>query len=631
MIIRHIPMKSARLSSFSSLVRYIVDTQNKQERVGGVSIANCNSVDSIWAIQEVLATQAKNQRAQGDKTYHLLISFAPGETLSEHALKTIEDRVVSSIGFKEHQRISAVHHDSDNLHMHIAINKIHPKSLKMIEPYRAYRTFAEVASTLEVEFGLQITNHQTRKGRSENLADDMEQHSGIESLINWMKRNCREQIDSAKSWVDVHKILEEHGITIQLRGNGFVFCNANGLMVKASSISRDFSKKNLLSKLGEFEPSRFNGETPTQNTYRYEPLNKSISNSELYALYRYERGNNKENLSKQLKILRRAKALLIDKAKRKGRVKRAALKLMRISKTQKKYLYQFISKTLIGDIAHIQKNYTKQRQQLIDSHQNKTWADWLKSKAQSGDSDALIALRFQNRKNKSKYNLSGVKSDTSPIDFKLIDSITKEGTEIYKVDRAVIRNNGKFINIFKGGSIATLKHALELARKQYGNCIKVNGSPLFKKIILQIVIQNKIPITFADLDMESQRQKLILEQEKLNEHTRRNGFNNGGRASGNNEALRTIISGRIDKRGFSTGSKSNPYSISRGSPAESQNSMRNLSQLALVQLTGRGEVLLPDNAYDKLERQGVKPDNYVRRNVSRINDKGVGYKNRNPC
>ena len=90
MIIRHIPMKSARMSSFSGLVKYITDEQNKQERVGKVRISNCNSVDPSWAIQEVLATQAKNQRAKGDKTYHVLISFAPGENPSEAVLKAIK-------------------------------------------------------------------------------------------------------------------------------------------------------------------------------------------------------------------------------------------------------------------------------------------------------------------------------------------------------------------------------------------------------------------------------------------------------------------------------------------------------------------------------------------------------------
>ena len=70
MIIRHIPMKTARLSSFSGLVQYITNPQDKQERVGKISLSNCNSIDPTWAVQEVLATQAKNQRATADKTYH---------------------------------------------------------------------------------------------------------------------------------------------------------------------------------------------------------------------------------------------------------------------------------------------------------------------------------------------------------------------------------------------------------------------------------------------------------------------------------------------------------------------------------------------------------------------------------
>ena len=139
-------MKKTRLSSFSGLVKYLCNEQNKQERVGKVRLSNCNSIDPIWAVQEVSATQAKNQRAMGDKTYHMLISFASGENPSDQALREIEESVASSIGFKEHQRISVVHHDTDNLHIHVAINKIHPQTFNMIEPYRAYKTFAEKGS-----------------------------------------------------------------------------------------------------------------------------------------------------------------------------------------------------------------------------------------------------------------------------------------------------------------------------------------------------------------------------------------------------------------------------------------------------------------------------------------------------
>ncbi|HAU4024249.1 TPA: relaxase/mobilization nuclease domain-containing protein [Legionella pneumophila] len=619
MIIRHIPMKKTRLSSFSGLVQYLCNQQNKQERVGKVRLSNCNSLDPIWAVQEVLATQAKNQRATGDKTYHMLISFAPGENPSPQVLREIEDRVALSIGFKEHQRISVVHHDTDNLHIHVAINKIHPQTFNMLEPFRAYKTFAEVASKLEIELGLQITNHQTRKNHSENLADDMEHHSGIESLINWMKRHCKEKIEAASSWNEIHSILTEYGLMIRIKANGFVFCNVQGLTVKASSISRTFSKKNLESKLGSFAPSYSEDDGPASNVYHYEPLNKKVLGSALYAKYQHEKSHNKCFVSDKLKRLREARTKLIEKAKKRGRIKRAILKLMNLSKAQKKYLYQHINKTLLNEIENIRKNYAKERSQLLESHQNKTWADWLKQKAQGGDHDALVALRYRNRKNKHDYTISG-SSFPSSLNFGQIDSVTKEGTEIYKKDNSVIRDNGKEIIISKGGSIPALKRALEMARQRYGDCICVNGPPLFKKIILQIVIQYQMPITFADLDLENQRQKLNFEQEKSHDQSRANRQSHRGRTSGGHEAAGTATGKR-------RGRKPNSFSIRQGSPAKDHHSLRNLSKCDLVQLTGGGQVLLPDNAHDHLERKGFKLDNHVRRKISRLERKGKGYKN----
>ncbi|KTD05829.1 TraI protein [Legionella gratiana] len=620
MIIRHIPMKKTRLSSFSGLVQYLCNTQNKKERVGKVRLSNCNSIDPIWAVREVLATQAKNQRASGDKTYHMLISFAPGENPSSQVLQEIEDRVASSIGFKEHQRISVVHHDTDNLHIHVAINKIHPQTFNMIEPYRAYKTFAEVASMLEIELGLQTTNHQTRKSRSENRADDMELYSGIESLINWMKRNCREQIEAAQNWSDLHKVLAKHHMRILIRANGFIFCDEDGLTVKASSISRNFSKQRLESKLGEFEPLLSITNLSSSNVYRYEPLNKTIISSELYAQYQHEKAQIQNLRSTKLKHLRVARAKLIDKAKKRGRMKRTALKLMNLPRMSKKFLYQQINKTLLHDIESIRKNYTHVRHSLMENYQNKTWADWLQKKAQSGDQDALMAMRYRNRKNKSNYTISGTDSVFPSFNFGQIDSVTKEGTEIYKKDNAIIRDNGKEIVISKGGSIPALKKALEMARQRYGDCICVNGSPLFKKIILQIVSQYQMPITFADLDLESQRRKLNFEQEKSHDQSRSNRQSYRGRTSGGHEAAGTATGNR---RGST---KPHSFSIRQGSPAKDHDSLRNLSKLHLVQFTGGGQVLLPDNAHDHMERKGFKPDNHVRREVSGVKKKGKNLK-----
>jgi hypothetical protein len=491
----------------------------------------------------------------------------------------------------------------------------------MIEPYRAYRAFAEVASTLEMEYDLEITNHQTRKSRSENLADDMEQHSGIESLINWMKRHCWENLDAAENWDEFHKILTVHDLEIRIKANGFVFRNKDGLIIKASSVSRGFSKKNLEYQLGSFIPSSYSAHIAEENIYRYEPLNKQVLGKEIYARYLYEREHGKTLLSKKLKGICEAKARLIDKAKKRGRIKRAALKLIKAPRTQKKYLYKQISKTLLSDIEKIRQNYTKERNCLIESHKKNTWADWLRYKAQQGDKDALTAMRYRNRKNKTNYTLSGQSPDISSTDIEQVDSITKEGTEIYKAGKAVIRNTGKEIKITKGGSIAALKKAIEMAQKNYGTCIQVNGSTLFKKIIIQLTVQNNIPITFADPEMESQqmesqRQKINSQLEKQYEQSRRYRFNDGRRTARSKK-----VTGTAFGKGNSPRTKPNPISTRQDPPAEGQNSLRDMSQLDMVQLTGRGKVLLPADAHDQLERQRLQSDNHVRRKVSCLRKK----------
>jgi len=129
MIAKHVHMHSVEKSSFSRLVDYITDNQSKEHRLGEVSIINCISDELDIAVEEVRATQALNTRAKSDKTFHLLVSFRPDEKPSTEVLKAIEAKLCEGLGFGEHQRISAVHTDTDNLHIHIAINKIHPERL----------------------------------------------------------------------------------------------------------------------------------------------------------------------------------------------------------------------------------------------------------------------------------------------------------------------------------------------------------------------------------------------------------------------------------------------------------------------------------------------------------------------
>ena len=121
-------------------------------------MVNNFSVEDAAEIKEIESTQAQNTRAKGDKTYHLIISFREGEQPDPEQLKDIEESLCKAIGLGKHQRMSAVHTDTDNLHVHVAINKIHPETFKMIEPYYDQYKMGEVCQALEVKHGLQVDN-----------------------------------------------------------------------------------------------------------------------------------------------------------------------------------------------------------------------------------------------------------------------------------------------------------------------------------------------------------------------------------------------------------------------------------------------------------------------------------------
>ena len=162
MIARALRMNDATKSNVLKLVNYLTSSQGNAQRVQSVRISNCEEKeDAEWAALEMLATQKMNTRAQGDKTYHVVLSFH--ENLSEKQLAEIEERVCSKLGFVAHQRISVLHGDTENPHLHIAINKIHPRQLTIHEPFYdqgRYQQREEIlispadvlAVTLETEF-----------------------------------------------------------------------------------------------------------------------------------------------------------------------------------------------------------------------------------------------------------------------------------------------------------------------------------------------------------------------------------------------------------------------------------------------------------------------------------------------
>jgi hypothetical protein len=154
-------MKSPQKSRFGKLVTYLLDPQGKKKtRVGEVVITNCVSTDTTWASREIVATQWLNTRARSARTYHLIISLRDGANPDAQTLRMIEERFCNALGYAEHQRVSVVHHDTDNVHIHVAINKIHPRTLRLHDPIRDYITLKICSAGLKTRLQMCVSSRK---------------------------------------------------------------------------------------------------------------------------------------------------------------------------------------------------------------------------------------------------------------------------------------------------------------------------------------------------------------------------------------------------------------------------------------------------------------------------------------
>jgi len=510
MIAKHVPMRSLGKSDFAGLVKYITADQAKEHRIGEVRLTNCAAPTVRDAVTEVLATQQANTRAKSDKTYHLLVSFRAGEQPDAAMLEAIEARICAGLGFGDHQRVSAVHHDTDNLHVHIAINKIHPTRNTIHEPYYPHRTLAELCDVLEQSYGLQHDNHAPRRRGAESRAADMERHSGIESLVGWIKRECLEEIRGARSWAELHQAMRANGLEIRAKGNGLVIEASNGTQIKASTLGRDFSKVKLEGRYGPFEslPMR-RADVSSKRQYQKDPIRLRVNTVELYAKYQIAQQRATTERAAALVELRRQKEKQIENAKRKGQTRRAAIKLLGGGRLTKKVLYAQASGVLKSELEAIYAQHRVECQRLYEQHRRHTWADWLKQEALQGNAEALTALRARQAAQGLQGRTIKAEGRSQPGQAPVIDNITKTGTIIYRAGSSAVRDDGDRLQVSAQAGQAGVQQALRLAVERYGDRITVAGSAEFKARVIRAAIDTRLPITFDDPSMERLRQQYM--------------------------------------------------------------------------------------------------------------------------
>lgn len=516
MIAKIISIKSLRKSNFSALVKYLTDPQGKNERIGRISITNCYTDELTSALLEIQNTQEMNRRARSDKTCHLVLSFPEGERLSNAQLSEIEERFCEALGFREHQRISVVHDDTDHQHIHIAINKIHPRKLTIHNPYYDYKKVATFCEQIEQEYGLTQVNHETKLDKSSRIIQDIETKAGIESLLGWIRRECLDDIKRADTWQALHQLLQSHSLAIKERGNGLVFVSSHDVAVKASYVDRSLSKPNLIKRLGAFEAAAHTAQTTTAPSKQYQPrpLQNNIDTPRLFERYQQQQADAASWGKEQWLTLREQRDRLVERAKKDAKRKRSIIKQVQAGQLVKKALYATVSGQFKATLHDIKREYRAAYAQLKTSQRRMAWLDWLTVEAKNGNAEALSALRARSKKDGriQGNHLSGYPNKNNHSRNDTVEAVTKDGTVCYRIGNTAIRDDGKRLFVSPSALNDSLADVLQVAIDKYGNHLSVNGSDDFKKSIVQAAVQNSLPVTFDDKALEHCRQQLLKQQ-----------------------------------------------------------------------------------------------------------------------
>jgi len=364
-------------------------------------------VDDYWqGLEAVEMVQAMNQRSQVSKTYHLMVSFRPEDEdkLTKETLREIEDMLMSALGFDEHQRHSGVHQNTANLHLHIAVNMIHPQTYNRHSPYRDNYKLSRVCRAIEQKYGLAVDkgvepDAPKQDGRANAKIKTIEAQTGQESLFSYVARHkagIMAKLDSAKSWAEVHAAFLQYGLSLVPAGNGLKIKDRHGKHhVKPSAIDRQLGKCQLCSRFGPFTEASadlFRSIEPVE-TYSGLPIQMGAERDGLYVSFKEEMEQRRVALARVNQEGRR----LYDECKSKWAEKRQAIRKIPLLRRDRERLREEIRRRELAELDQLRAETSRKRDAVRAAIPYTSWSKCLQHKAVQGNEIALAILRSKEK------------------------------------------------------------------------------------------------------------------------------------------------------------------------------------------------------------------------------------------
>ncbi len=289
--IKHTVNSKPKEWQIGDLVDYIrnPDVKNKGEKIEHAGGMNFLTDTHVAQKLEMICLARESVRSRMPVN-HYVFSWPEGEQPTPKQVDELVAFFLKEMGLEGHQAIYGLHNDTRNYHVHIAVNRVHPETLKvvrtnngfdirqahkvraMIEKMQGWKPLenSPYIVTEEGEIAQRITDHEPKPSPK---AVEFEMATGEKSAQRIAQERGHDIIKNATSWEELHESLKKIGLRFEKKGSGAIIW-VGETAIKASSVDRSFSMGKLVKRLGEFVAGDYDTVMPKIEP---EPLNQAIA------------------------------------------------------------------------------------------------------------------------------------------------------------------------------------------------------------------------------------------------------------------------------------------------------------------------------------------------------------------
>lgn len=511
------PKKSASKSTrIRSLASYITSPEatNSEEKCIYSGSRGFMMDDRASQVAEMVALAQLATRSK-DPINHYVLSWQEGE---QPAAEQIEEAVgifLDELGLKEHQAIYALHADTDNTHLHLMVNRVHPETLKVVEINRGFDLEAAHKGVSKIEAAqgwrrekkgryivtesgeVERTEQEPKKRKEPRQArKDMEERTGTKSAQRIAIEAGADIIKKAQSWEQLHRELAAEGLRYERVGSGAKIW-VGEVPVKASDVDRAASLSQLQKRLGAYQAAPAGLQIAKREA---EPLKQGTPLWREYAAQRKQHFEAKKRAYADLgaaHVAQRKELQAAQKAERaelKGtdwHGRGVVLNAMR----------SVLAAKHAAERAELKEKQVRER--ALKRQQFRPWPsleDWYKLQNSPELAEAWRMRREARQRLEGEVFVSPVpakdiRAFRAEVDGGIVRYIHQDRADGF----AAFIDRGKQLDVQDWQNEASTLAALQLAAQKFGGAVTLNGNDEFKRMAAALAVQHNIRILNPEL------------------------------------------------------------------------------------------------------------------------------------